>query len=119
MAAPPAPPPPDTPYTRFRDAAGAAAAAATARAAGYTGQFAIHPAVLPAIAAAWAPSPAQVAFARAALAAWRAAAEGGGGVGAVVVDGRVVDTPVMRQCVALLDGLSEEDGGEGPNGVAA
>ncbi|GAB0490692.1 hypothetical protein MMPV_001929 [Pyropia vietnamensis] len=107
----------DTPYTRFRDAPGAAAAAATARAAGYTGQFAIHPAVLPSIAAAWAPSPDQVAFARAATAAWHAAAAGGGGVGAVVVDGRVVDTPVMRQCVALLEGLheDEEGGGEAPD----
>lgn len=112
----------DTPYTRFRDATGAAAAAATARSAGYTGQFAIHPAVLPAIAAAWAPTPDQVAFARSAVAAWRAAAHapGGGGVGAVVVDGRVVDTPVMRQCVALLEALQEDEGGgEGADGRAA
>lgn len=84
----------------FKDTGRVTREATEARAWGYRGKMLIHPAQVAAVHTAFAPSEAEVDWARKVLAAVEAAHVGSGGV--VVVDGRMVDVPVIEQARRTL-----------------
>jgi citrate lyase subunit beta/citryl-CoA lyase len=88
----------ETVYPAFRDLDGLAAYAARARRDGFTGMMAIHPAQVPVINAAFTPSQAEVAHARAVVAAF----EANPGAGALSLDGRMIDRPHLVQAQRIL-----------------
>jgi len=93
----------DTPSLDFRNTAAVQAEAATARALGFTGKAVIHPATLAAVNAAFTPSDEEVARAEAVVRAWEASP-----TGLVVIDGKLVERPVIRamqRTLALRDGM--------------
>ena len=71
--------------------------AARSRRLGFSGKLAIHPAQLPAIAAAFRPEPAEIEWARSLVAAVEQ-----GSSGALAVDGQMIDKPVLDRAHALL-----------------
>jgi (S)-citramalyl-CoA lyase len=79
----------DVPHLALDDDAGLADDSERVRRLGFTGKLAIHPRQVTAINAAWTPSDAEVERARRIV-----AAAAGGGV--AVVDGKMVDAPVVR-----------------------
>ena len=81
----------DVPFLALDDAAGLRDETERVRRLGYTGKLAIHPDQVAPIQSAFTPSDAEVERARRIVAAAEAAA---GGV--AVVDGRMVDAPVVR-----------------------
>jgi citrate lyase subunit beta/citryl-CoA lyase/(S)-citramalyl-CoA lyase len=94
----------DVPSLAFRDAEAIGREARAARALGFTGKAAIHPAGLPAIHAAFAPSADEIARAEAIVAAYRASPNG-----LAVVEGRLVEKPVVRameRILALRDAIA-------------
>jgi citrate lyase subunit beta / citryl-CoA lyase len=88
----------ETVYPAFRDLDGLAAYAACARRDGFTGMMAIHPAQVPVINAAFTPSEAEVAHARAVVAAFHV----NPGAGALSLDGKMIDRPHLLQAQRLL-----------------
>ena len=88
----------ETVYPAIRDTDGLAAYAARAARDGFTGMMAIHPAQVAAINAAFTPSDAELARARAIVAAFAAAP----GVGALQLDGAMIDAPHLKQAQRLL-----------------
>ena len=88
----------ETVYPAFRDLDGLAAYAARARRDGFTGMMAIHPDQVPVINAAFTPSAAEVAHARAVVAAFEAHP----GVGTLALDGRMIDRPHLVQAQRTL-----------------
>jgi len=87
-------------YADFRDADGLRADTGAARALGYTGKLLIHPAQVAPVHAAFAPEPGEVEQARKIVAAFEAAEAGGSGI--VVVDGAMVDRPVVLRARRTL-----------------
>jgi (S)-citramalyl-CoA lyase len=87
----------DVPFIRLEDEAGLAEEAARARAIGFAAKAAIHPRQVPAIRAAFAPSPEVVAEARAALEAYAA-----GGEQAIRFRGRMLEAPIIKHYRALI-----------------
>lgn len=93
----------DTPSLDFRNRAAVLAEAETARALGFTGKAVIHPATLGAVNAAFTPTDEEVARAEAVVRAWEASP-----TGLVVIDGKLVERPVIRamqRTLALRDGM--------------
>jgi citrate lyase subunit beta/citryl-CoA lyase len=88
----------ETVYPAFRDVDGLAAYAARARRDGFTGMMAIHPDQVASINAAFTPSEAEVAHARAVVAAF----EANPGAGALSLDGRMIDRPHLVQAQRTL-----------------
>ena len=88
----------ETVYPAFRDLDGLAAYAARARRDGFTGMMAIHPDQIPSINAAFTPSEAEVAHARAVVAAFEASPE----AGALSLDGKMIDRPHLVQARRVL-----------------
>lgn len=88
----------ETVFPDLKDQAGLAAFAARARRDGFTGMMAIHPAQVPVINAAFAPTQAELAWARAVVAAFAASP----GVGALQLDGRMIDAPHLKAARRLL-----------------
>ena len=88
----------ETVYPAFRDLEGLAAYAARARRDGFSGMMAIHPAQVPVINAAFTPSEAEIAHARAVVAAF----EANPGAGAVSLEGRMIDRPHLIQAQRIL-----------------
>jgi citrate lyase subunit beta/citryl-CoA lyase len=88
----------DTLHADFRDEAGLAVVASEAAADGFAGMLAIHPAQVPVINRAFAPDAAALAQARAIVAAFAA----NPGIGALQIDGKMIDQPHLRQARALL-----------------
>ncbi|MFL6843466.1 MAG: HpcH/HpaI aldolase/citrate lyase family protein [Allosphingosinicella sp.] len=88
----------ETVYPAFRDLDGLAAYAGRARRDGFTGMMAIHPDQVPVINTAFTPSEAEVAHARAVVAAFEARP----GAGAVSLDGRMIDRPHLVQAQRTL-----------------
>jgi citrate lyase subunit beta/citryl-CoA lyase len=78
----------------FADLAGIEAAAREARAHGFDGATCVHPGVVPVLNAAFAPSAEEIAWAERVLAA--------GSEGAFVVDGKMVDPPVIARARRIL-----------------
>lgn len=93
----------------YADVEGMRHAAQEARDFGFDGASCIHPSVVPILNEAFAPSPAELAFAQRLLAANEAAkAEG---LGAFTFEGRFVDAPIVARAEALLKfGQLESDG---------
>ncbi|MCK8456972.1 HpcH/HpaI aldolase/citrate lyase family protein [Sphingomonas faeni] len=89
----------ETVYPAFRDVAGLEAYAKRAARDGFTGMMAIHPAQVATINAAFTPDAAQIAHARAIVAAFAAQPE----AGALQVDGRMVDAPHLKQACRILE----------------
>jgi citrate lyase subunit beta/citryl-CoA lyase len=83
------------------DADGLAADAASGRAAGFSGKQVIHPSQIDPVARAFAPTPLEVAWATRVVEAFERAESEGSGV--VVVDGNMVDRPVVLRARRLLD----------------
>jgi citrate lyase subunit beta/citryl-CoA lyase len=92
----------ETVYPAFRDLQGLAAYAARARRDGFTGMMAIHPDQVPVINSAFTPNEAEVAHARAVVAAF----EANPGVGALSLDGKMIDRPHLIQAQRTLAAAS-------------
>ena len=88
----------ETVYPAFRDLDGLAAYAARGRRDGFTGMMAIHPAQVPVINAAFAPTEGEIARARAIVVAFAA----NPGAGALQLDGAMIDAPHLKQARATL-----------------
>ncbi|WP_242117224.1 HpcH/HpaI aldolase/citrate lyase family protein [Sphingomonas lacusdianchii] len=88
----------DTVYPAIRDEAGLVAYAARAARDGFTGMMAIHPAQVAGINAAFTPTPEAIARAQAIVDAFTAQPD----VGALQVDGRMVDAPHLKQARRVL-----------------
>jgi citrate lyase subunit beta/citryl-CoA lyase len=88
----------DTLYADFRDEDGTRRAAQAARADGFSGMLAIHPAQVPLINAAFMPTDDELADARAIVEVFAT----NPGVGALQIDGRMLDQPHLRQAKAIL-----------------
>ena len=84
----------------FDDPPGFAAMAVRSRRWGFEGAGCINPAQVPALNAAFTPDAGEVARARAVIAADAAAAAQG--LGAVALDGRMIDAPIVRRAALLL-----------------
>lgn len=85
-------------YPDFRDADGLADYAARGARDGFTGMMAIHPSQIAPINAAFTPSAAQLAHARAVIAAF----EANPGAGVLQLDGKMIDAPHLKQAKALI-----------------
>ena len=91
----------DTLHADFRDIEGLRRIAAESYADGFAGMLAIHPSQVPVINAALTPGEAEIAQARAIVAAFSA----NPGAGALQLDGRMIDQPHLEQARKLLEGL--------------
>lgn len=89
----------DTTDTEFRDAAAVERRAQAARRDGFVGKLAIHPAQLAPIHSAFAPTAAEIAWARKVLELMSGAS------GAVALDGRMIDRPHVQQAERILAAL--------------
>ena len=88
----------ETVYPAFRDLEGLSAFAGRARRDGFTGMMAIHPDQIGPINAAFTPSEAEIAHARAVVDAFEAQP----GAGALSLDGRMIDRPHLVQAQRTL-----------------
>ncbi|GAA3617980.1 HpcH/HpaI aldolase/citrate lyase family protein [Microlunatus ginsengisoli] len=93
------PAPLDSPCTDVRDLERVLAAARESRSAGFGGMLCIHPAQLPAVRAGFAPTAAEIEWARAVIGAEGGDVQGG----AVQIGGRMVDRPVVERARRILD----------------
>ena len=91
----------DVPFLDLGDEAGLAREAAASAALGFGGKAAIHPRQLGAIHAAFTPTPAQIERARRIVAAYEASE-----TGLVVIEGRLIELPVVRSMYRLLAGAA-------------
>jgi citrate lyase subunit beta/citryl-CoA lyase len=100
----------DAPYPAYRDPDGYRRAAVHARLLGFDGKWAIHPDQIAIANEVFAPTPAEVEEARAAVEAYRSAEAGG--VGAIGREGRLVDAAHMRLAANVLHkaSLAAEEG---------
>jgi len=92
----------ETVYPDFRNIEGLAAYAGRARRDGFTGMMAIHPAQVEPINTAFTPSEAEIAHARAVVAAF----DSDPGAGALSLDGRMIDRPHLVQARRILAAAS-------------
>jgi citrate lyase subunit beta/citryl-CoA lyase len=88
----------ETVFPRIDAADALTAYVARARRDGFTGMMAIHPAQIPVINAGFTPTEAELAHARAIVAAFAA----NPGVGALKFDGRMIDRPHLVQAQRML-----------------
>jgi citrate lyase subunit beta/citryl-CoA lyase len=88
----------ETVYPAFKDLDGLAEYAARARRDGFTGMMAIHPSQIPVINAAFTPTEAEIAHARAVVAAF----EANPGAGALSLEGKMIDRPHLLQAQRIL-----------------
>ncbi|MDQ7849765.1 MAG: CoA ester lyase [Armatimonadota bacterium] len=92
----------DVVYTTVEDLGGFRREAEEARALGYTGKQVIHPRQIELANLIFSPSPQEVAWARRVIEAYEAAPRG-----AIMVEGRMVDAPVVRQAWRILERARE------------
>jgi citrate lyase subunit beta/citryl-CoA lyase len=98
----------DTPFPDFTDAKALAAEARLARSLGFRGKYAIHPDQVDAINETFSPGAGELAEARRIVA--EAERAGRSGRGAVAVNGRMVDAPIVeraRRLIAAADAVAE------------
>jgi len=88
----------ETVYPDIRDPDGLADYAGRGRRDGFSGMLAIHPDQVPVINAAFTPSGAEVAHARAVVAAF----EANPGTGVLTLDGKMIDRPHLVQAQRIL-----------------
>ncbi len=94
----------ETVHPDFNDGASLAATAARAARDGFSGMLAIHPAQLETINAAFVPSDAALARARAVVAAFAEHP----GVGALSLQGEMIDAPHLAQALRLIGSVEGE-----------
>ena len=90
----------DTPYADYKDEAGLIAETRLAKAVGLKGKYAIHPAQVEVINRIFTPSKDEVERARRIVEAYEDALSQG--LGAVSVDGRMVDAPIAERARAII-----------------
>jgi citrate lyase subunit beta/citryl-CoA lyase len=90
----------DAPYADYKDIAGLAAEAAVARDLGMKGKYVIHPEQIATVNAAFTPLKQEVTYARLVIEAYERGL--GDGLGAVNLDGRMVDAPIADRARAVL-----------------
>jgi citrate lyase beta subunit len=93
-------PPFDTVFLDVRDPAGLEQEARLARTLGYRGKLCIHPGQLDVVNDVFSPSDAELDWARRVLDAHAAGVSEGRGV--VALDGRMIDTPLVRRAQRLI-----------------
>ena len=93
----------ETVYPAFKDLKGSPLMPPAARRDGFTGMMAIHPDQVPVINAAFTPSEAEIAHARAMVAAF----EANPAAGALSLDGRMIDRPHLVQAQRILAAASD------------
>jgi len=93
--------PVDGPCLAVRDDAAVERETRAARALGLRGKLCIHPAQLVAVHRALAPTQEELEHARRVVAAWEETEAAGGAIG--VVDGRLVDLPVVARARAVIE----------------
>jgi (S)-citramalyl-CoA lyase len=81
----------DVPWLDLADGAGLLEECRLVQALGFTGKAAIHPKQLPVINGVFTPGPERIAYARKVIAAFEASPDG-----LVVVDGKLIEIPVVR-----------------------
>ena len=86
--------------TNFKDEAAYLAMVKRSRGFGYSGSSAIHPSQVPLLNAAFSPDPAEIAHAERVIAAAEAAEREGRG--AVALDGKMIDAPIVARAQGLL-----------------
>jgi citrate lyase subunit beta/citryl-CoA lyase len=91
----------DTPWADIADVEGLAADAQRAKGLGFAGKYVIHPSHIEPVHAVFSPNEAEVARARSVLAAWEEAQAKG--LGAVQLDGRMVDRPVAERARRVVE----------------
>lgn len=91
----------DTPWPEIGGVENLVADAARARAVGFSGKYVIHPTHIEPVHAVFSPSEADVAQARSVLEAWDGAQARG--LGAVQLDGRMIDRPIAERARRVLD----------------
>jgi citrate lyase subunit beta / citryl-CoA lyase len=91
----------DGPYSDFRNLDGLRTECARIKQMGYKGRFAIHPAQLSLINETFTPLPEEVEYARRVVEAFDAGVAQG--LGAVQLDGKMIDIPVARRARTLLE----------------
>jgi citrate lyase subunit beta / citryl-CoA lyase len=96
----------DTVFPAFKDADGLARYAARARRDGFNGMLAIHPAQVEIVNAAFTPSEAEIAHARAVVEIFAANPDSG----ALSLDGRMLDAPHLRSAERILEQAAEDSG---------
>lgn len=87
----------DVPFLDLEDMAGLEEEAKRSAALGFTGKAAIHPKQIAAINAAFSPSDDQIAYARRVIQAFEESDSG-----LVVVDGKLIEKPVLRSMYRIL-----------------
>jgi citrate lyase subunit beta/citryl-CoA lyase len=95
----------ETVFPEFRDLDGLATYAQRAARDGFTGMLAIHPTQIPAIQAAFTPSPALIERSRRIVAAFAKHP----GAGVLQIDGAMVDAPHLKQAQRVLSRVADED----------
>ncbi len=91
----------DTPEPDFSDPDRLEQDCLRSRAIGYRGKFCIHPAQIETVNRVYAPTSAEIAWAKRVKAAYdQAEAEG---IGAVALDGAMIDAPIIRRANRILD----------------
>ena len=94
----------DKVYPDIRDRAGLARETRKARQLGFTGKALIHPAQIGTVHRVFSPTQEEVEYARRVVAAFEAAPD----EGAIAVDGRLVDLPVVERARRILQWREEE-----------
>jgi citrate lyase subunit beta/citryl-CoA lyase len=93
-------PPLDAVWVEMADQEGMAASAARSRDHGFQGKMCIHPDQVALVNAAYTPSPEALARARQIIAAFDAAEQGG--TGAIQIDGKMIDQPIVAAARAVI-----------------
>ena len=87
----------DPPYLNIKDESGLEEESRRVRDMGYTGKICIHPSQLEIVNRAFSPTPKEIARARRIV-----AAADNQGAGAILVDGRMVDAPVVKSSLRVV-----------------
>lgn len=96
----------DAIWQKVDDVEGLVRDAATAKRLGYQGKCVIHPKQVEPVANVFIPSSNEIDWARKVVQALEETMEKGRGIGAVTVDGRMVDAAHYRQAKSVLDSLN-------------
>jgi len=91
----------DTPWSDIQDVDGLVADAQRSRGLGFTGKYVIHPNHIEPVRDVFSPAEADLANARKVLGAWEQAVARGDG--AVQLDGRMVDRPIVERARRLIE----------------
>ena len=102
----------DTPDPDFKDIPGLITEATQAKALGFKGKFAIHPAQIAPINELFQPSKAEIEHARRVVAVFEEAKAKGSA--AIALDGKMVDTPVWKRAVKVLEVADAMERGSDP-----